>query len=349
MRRAQDHPLSDDLEHILRVGEPLWRQLRGERLFITGGTGFFGTWLLESIAWAHDRLELDLHATVLTRDPAAFARRAPHLAAHPALAFHRGDVCNFAFPAGTFSQVIHAATETSANAASQPLFLFDTIIQGTRRTLEFAVCAGAANFLLTSSGAVYGRQPTELPHVHEDYVGAPSPVSPLSAYGEGKRCAELLCAIHEGGHVLQSKIARCFTFVGPHLPLDKHFAIGNFIRDALRGEAIVVKGDGTPLRSYLHGADLVVWLLKILLHGEASRPYNVGSDHSISIADLARLVASLAPGPAPVKVLQAPSSRAPERYVPSIDRASHELGLEVAIPLGEAIARTLQWAGRSAV
>lgn len=349
MRRAQDHPLSDDLEHILRVGEPLWRQLRGERLFITGGTGFFGTWLLESIAWAHDRLELDLHATVLTRDPAAFARRAPHLAAHPALAFHRGDVCDFAFPAGTFSQVIHAATETSVEASEKPLVLLDSIIHGTRRTLEFAGQAGSANFLLTSSGAVYGRQPQELGHVGEDYAGGPDPASRLSAYGEGKRCAELLCSIYGSQHPLRPKIARCFAFVGPHLPFDAHFAVGNFIRDALRGKTIVIRGDGTPLRSYLHAADLVVWLLKILLDGEPCRPYNVGSDQGISIAGLAHRVSSLASSPVPVTVLKAPSGGSAEAYVPSIERAHRELGLRVNISLDQAIGRTLRWASRQAV
>lgn len=349
MAPSRDHPLLDDLEHILRVGEPLWKQLRGERLFITGGTGFIGTWLLEAVTWANDRLELDLHATVLTREPATFARRAPRLAAHPALAFHRGDVRDFAFPTGTFLHVIHAATETNAEASRRPLGLLDSIIQGTRRTLEFAGQAGVANFLLTSSGAVYGRQPPEISHIGEDYAGAPDPVSPLSAYGEGKRCAELLCSIYGNQHPLRPKIARCFAFVGPHLPLDAHFAIGNFMRDALRGATITVQGDGTPLRSYLHAADLVVWLLKILLDGKACRPYNVGSDQALSIAELAHRVASLAPSPVPVRVLKALSGGSAESYVPSIERAYRELGLRVNIPLDQAIERTLSWARRQTV
>lgn len=349
MATPHDHPLAADLEHILSVGEPLWRRLNGERLFITGGTGFLGTWLLESIAWACNRLQVDVRATVLTRDPAAFARRAPHLSTHPALAFHQGDVRDFAFPAGTYSQVIHAATDTRAAAASRPLALFEAIVQGTRRTLDFSAQAGVANFLLTSSGAVYGRQPPELARVDEDYAGAPDPTTPLSAYGEGKRCAELLCSIYASQHPARPKIARCFAFVGPHLPLDAHFAIGNFIRDALRGESVVVKGDGTPLRSYLHAADSVIWLLKILLDGETCRTYNVGSDRAVSIEALARLVASLAPTPVPVKVLQTLGGIPAERYVPSIDRARHELGLDVTIPLDQAIARTLRWVGDPSV
>ncbi len=71
---------AEDVSFILARTEPLWRELRGARLFITGGTGFFGTWMLESLVAAVDRFGVELEAVVLTRDPAAFARKAPHLA-----------------------------------------------------------------------------------------------------------------------------------------------------------------------------------------------------------------------------------------------------------------------------
>jgi dTDP-D-glucose 4,6-dehydratase len=153
---------ASDLDHVLIHTQPLWDEMRGQRLFITGGTGFFGCWLLESLAWANAKLDLNASAVVLTRDPAAFAVKAPHLAAHPAFRFHRGDVRHFEFPDGQFPCVIHAATEASAKLnAEDPLTMFDTVVEGTRRTLEFARLHGAKRFLLASSGAVYGRQPPE--------------------------------------------------------------------------------------------------------------------------------------------------------------------------------------------
>jgi dTDP-glucose 4,6-dehydratase len=335
--------LADDLDHVLTHTAGLWEQLRGRRLFVTGGTGFFGCWLLESFTWANDRLGLGARAVVLTRNRDGFTCKAPHLAGHPAVQLHSGDVRSFAFPPGPFHAVVHAATESSTTLnADDPLAMVDTVVSGTRRALDFARQCGAEHFLLTSSGAVYGRQPPELANVPEDYPGAPDPTDPRSAYGEGKRVAEHLCALYHRRHGLQTRIARCFAFVGPYLPLDVHFAVGNFLRDGLRGGPINVQGDGTPYRSYLYAADLAVWLWTILLRGQPCRPYNVGSAESVTIADLARQVADHF-GTEVRIARRAVPGRPAERYVPSVDRAAHELGLRPRTSLAAAIDRTARW------
>jgi dTDP-glucose 4,6-dehydratase len=337
------NPLAKDLDHILTHTSNLWEELRGQRIFITGGTGFFGCWLLESFAWANDVLGLGASALVLTRNTSSFQKKAPHLAAHPAIQFHKGDVRDFNFPDGEFSHIVHAATSASASLNNEePLLMFDTIVEGTRHTLDFAVQCGAKKLLLTSSGAVYGRQPSDMTHITEDYSGSPDTVDPNSAYGEGKRAAELLCALYSNKHGIETKTARCFAFIGPYLPLDIHYAIGNFIRDGLHGGPIQIKGDGTPYRSYLYAADLAIWLWTILFKGKSCRAYNVGSEEQITIAELANIVALCFQNPIEVKIAQLPpANRKPERYVPSIKRSREEFGVWPIIELKESIRRTL--------
>jgi dTDP-glucose 4,6-dehydratase len=338
------NPLAADLDHVLLHTQTLWEELRGRRIFVTGGTGFIGSWLLESFAWANDHLGLKAEMLVLTRDATAFARKAPHLAGRPDLKFLTGDVRDFPFPSGEFSHVIHAATEASAKLnAENPALMLDTIVAGTRHTIDFATRCGAKKFLLTSSGAVYGTQPPSVSHLPEDYPGAPDVANPLSAYGEGKRVSELLCAMASRDGRLETKIARCFAFVGPYLPLDAHFAIGNFIRDALAGQPVQVKGDGTPFRSYLYAADMTIWLWTLLFRGASHRPYNVGSNQPVTIAETAAAVARALSSNLPVIITQKPSTSPPTRYVPDTTRAEGELHLKQWVPLEEGIGRTAGW------
>ncbi len=336
------NPLSADLYHILDHTRDLWEDLRGARLFITGGTGFFGCWLLESFLFANEILDLKASATVLTRRPDSVQQTLPHLMLDPAITLIKGDVRNFDFPKGEYSHIIHAATEASAKLNEEnPLLMLDTIIEGTRHALDFAVHNKSEKFLLTSSGAVYGKQPADMTHIPEDYMGAPDPLDPKSAYGIGKRTAEQLCALYAKQYNVHSTIARGFAFVGPYLPLDIHLAIGNFIRDAMNGGPIIIKGDGTPRRSYLYAADLAIWLWTILLRGESARAYNVGSEESVSIAETAHAVAqSMVPNVAiEIRGLENPMLPV-ERYVPSVNRAKNELNLVSRILFGEGVMRS---------
>jgi dTDP-glucose 4,6-dehydratase len=294
--------------------------------------------LLETFAHANRELGLGASLVGLSRNPESFYAKVPHLAGESAITLHPGDVRDFEFPAGTFTHVIHAGTTSSAPVP--PEEMLDTITRGTRRILDFAAVSGAKRFLFVSSGAVYGKQPTEITHLPETYQGTLDPADPNFPYAQGKRLGEELCitAYREKG--IETTIARCFAFVGPHLPLDAHFAIGNFIRDAMRGELIGVK-NGTPYRSYLYAADLAIWLWTILFQGKACRPYNVGSDQEITISHLAETVASALGGSVqslPTSTL--PSNLSASRYVPSVDRARSELGLTNWVSLSDSLQKT---------
>jgi dTDP-glucose 4,6-dehydratase len=350
--RMMANPLAGDLDHVLAHTPSLWDELRGARLFVTGGTGFFGCWLLETLLWANDRLALNASVVVLTRNPGAFKSKAPHLARHQIVTLHEGDVRTFAFPDGAFTHVIHGATDSSALlGALDDRVLFDTIVEGTRHIVEFAKQTGVGKMLLVSSGAVYGRQPEGLDRIGEDYGGGPNPTDSQAAYAEGKRAAEMLCALHADGF-LSPTIARCFAFVGPYLPLNMHFAIGNFIRDGLERQPIRISGNGKPQRSYLYAADLAIWLWTILLRGRVLRPYNVGSGQIVTIREIAEVVARVFGPGVEIQVGNTSIAGSAARYVPDVTRTESELGLRQTVSLEDAVRRTAQWnmwiRGRSA-
>jgi len=337
--------LHEDLDHIFEHTKILWENLRGKKIFVTGGTGFFGKWLLESFVWANDQLKLNAQMVVLSRAPDSFKAKYPHLAKASGVRFHHGDVQNFEFPQERFDFIIHAATDVSTDLnAKNPLLMVNTILEGTRRTLEFARHCGTKRFMLISSGAVYGKQPADLSQISENYLGAPDSTQPGSAYGETKRLAELLCSIYQKQYDVEITIARCFAFVGPYLNLDTHYAIGNFVRDGLAGGPINVSGDGTPCRSYLYAADLAIWLWTILFRGVSGEAYNVGAEDVISIKDLAYEVAAFFPSSPKVIIAKSPlPGRQAEHYVPSVRKAKINLGLDAWIDLKEALHKTILW------
>ena len=294
------------------------------RLFITGGTGFFGKSMLDyrlrHPEWSWAKAEW----VVLSRAPEHFKFASPALANQPGISFVAGDVRDFAFPGGYFDAIIHAATSAVTTMSDDEMT--SVILDGTKHIAEFAMTTGCSKVLFTSSGAVYG--PRTAPANEEDDC------RPFTAYGKGKLEAEKI--LIESG--LEAKIARCFAFVGPHLNRGIHFAIGNFIQNCLDGNPIVINGDGTPLRSYLYADDLVEWLFAILQRGDSGRPYIVGSDHAVSIRELAETVRDAMGSKSEIVVKGTPKvGEEPSVYVPSIERACSELGLEVKVSLEDAI------------
>ena len=345
MKEDYENPLKEDLEHILSHTEARWEELRGKKIFITGGTGFFGTWFLESFAWANRRLNLNSSMLVLTRDIDAFKKKVPHLGDNHSISFHEGDVRSYEFPNGVFEYIIHAAASFQSNMSEEDaLDVFDIIADGTRHTLEFSKHCNLKKFLLISSGAVYGKQTPNMKRIHEDCHQGPDPTDWRSAYGEGKRVAELLTILNARKYNYEAKIARCFTFLGPYQRLDGQWAITDFINDGLKGGPIVVKGDGMPCRSYLYAADLMIFLWKILFDGKSCLPYNVGSDVETSIRILAEIVADSFKMEGNVVISEKQvTDRDNNRYVPSIERANEGLNLRQYIDLKSAIKRTIEF------
>jgi len=316
------------------------------KLFVTGGTGFFGKALLRRWAGSTDGELRHARITLLSRDPERFKAQHGALLDGLDVTLHRGDILHPASlpTADDFTHILHAATDSTTGPQHTPLQRFEQIAAGTRNVLEWARGRGVRRVLLTSSGGVYGPQPADCERIPEQWLGMADPLEPQNAYSVAKRMAEHLCALYQQAYGIECVIARCFAFVGEDLPLDVHFAVGNFMRDVLAGGEIVIQGDGTPLRSYMDQRDLADWLGTLLLRGVAGRAYNVGSDEALSIAELAALVSRVGGKDTAVRVMrQAPSGSSAQRnrYVPDISRARAELGLDITVPLEDAVRHAL--------
>ena len=330
---------AEDREHIVRHSAPAWRDLAGSRFFITGGTGFYGKWMLEAIAAANDELGAGVRATILSRDPARFATEVPHLAARTEFEWLSGEPARFAPPSGAFDFLVDFATPSAVEVGAGGTAIIDDCLRGTENLLAFAQASGVNRILYASSGAVYGRQPADLERISEDFVANPASVSP---YGRLKQRTE--ARLLASG--IDCVITRGFAFIGPYLPLTDKFAVGSFIRDAVAGGPIHIHGDGSPIRSYLHAADLAVWLLTILAKGRPGAIYNMGSDQAINMTELADRISTTSVRPIALECSRRPGAEKGQRYVPSIAKAFNELGLTIQLSLDAALDRTLAWARR---
>ena len=296
-------------------------------IFLTGGTGFFGKSILSMLKRGFGP---ELKFTVLSRDPEKFLAANPEFSDLQTVDFITGDVRDFQFPDRSFDYIFHAAAPAMA---MPPGVERDIILTGTRRVLDFARQCGTKRFLYISSGAAYGPQPPELERIGEDF-----PCHPVTEYGIAKYEAEQMCL--DSG--IETVIARCFAFTGPYLNRNIHFAIGNFIRDCLANHDIEIKGDGTPFRSYLYADDLVKWLFEILFEGRAGQAYNVGSDHAVSIRELAETVREVLHSENQIIVRGTPvPGQLPQRYIPDITKIRRELQVRIETGLEDAILRSV--------
>jgi nucleoside-diphosphate-sugar epimerase len=335
----------EDLEHIYQNTQHIWESFRGKSIFVTGGTGFFGKWLLESFVYVNEKLRLNAKIISLSRNPDLFKQEYPFYNEHyKSVRFVKGDLLTYDFKIDEEVQfIIHAGTAASDSLnKNNPLLMMDTITLGTRNVLDFALTQPIESFIFISSGAVYGKQPFNVSNIQETDSFKIDINNSNAAYSEGKRIAELYCSTYFEKHNLPVKIARCFAFVGPYLPLDTHFAIGNFINNVIKNEDIVIMGDGSTKRSYMYASDLTIALWKILLIGRNNKPYNVGVDNAYSLKEIALLIKKIYGNE--VQILNMNKELSQNIYVPNIDTLINELKIKHFVQIEEAIQKTINFA-----
>jgi nucleoside-diphosphate-sugar epimerase len=326
--------LATDINSIL-AEHPL-PDFNDKCVFITGATGFMGRWLLLAIKCLNDSGS-NIQLIALSRNPDRFLDKAPEWKNTPWLSWISGDIRDFTYPSQAIDAIIHGATDTAPQFATQhPEQLYESMVQGTERIFQLASKRKATRVLLISSGAVYGEQPDELSRLSETFPA--KNLSEQDPYGEGKRAMEQIGMRFAIEHGQQTVIARCFTFIG--CGLAKHLAISQFIQNAQENPCIEVKGDGKTVRSYLYAADMALWLLTILARGKPGEVYNVGSSEAVTLIETATQVSKRLAPDKPVIILNAEATSPRRRYVPDTHRAESELGLRVWTSLDKALQTT---------
>jgi len=343
-RHLCDADISEDVERLIKRSGITVGKFREKTLLITGGTGFFGIWFLSALASIRRSIGGELRIIALSRSPETFLQR--HALQHfvEDVEFIRGDIKSFKLPPETrVTHLIHMATTNAEEtfAGEDQLNKLDMLYMGTRHVLE--ECGPSLeNVLFTSSGVAYGVNPHEF--ITETDFTAPNTTDNTSALGLGKLVAEYLVTHYAAKFGYRYSIARCFAFSGPHLPEDLHYALGNFVQNARRGEDIVIRGDGQDLRSYLYVGDAIGWLMRLLTE-PLNRLFNVGSSRQVNIEGLARLIASAVNPPVGVVILGKANLQDNFRrtsYIPNIQAVTNAYpGLAEWTSLEESIARML--------
>jgi nucleoside-diphosphate-sugar epimerase len=325
---------------ILKYTANFWKKnfLKGGTIFVTGATGFFGKNLLDSFIYINTTLKLNISLIALTRDKQKFLADFPQFN-HYSIELLEGNITNFSFPEQPVDYIIHAANDLEEN---QEILNIDDrpIIIGTRRILNLAKEKNVKAILHTSSGAVYGSilQQNE---ILESQYQASNEIQSNNYYSANKRYIEFLCNDYFAKQNVPSKIARCFAFLGPYLPLDRHYAVGNFIKNLIENQSITINGDGRICRSYLYSADLCIWLWTILFNGKICSPYNVGSNYYYSLNEIAKKVAQNSMPNIAIEILNNNQNMQHSWYIPSVEKSKNELGLSIYTTIEIAIKKTI--------
>lgn len=334
-----------DAEEVLNGRHGELEALRDQRLFITGGTGILGAWLLELIKVLNDDHGFNIHVHVFSRHAAAFAKRWPHLGQQRNVSFVEGDIrCFNEFPADT-RFVIHAAALTDRRLlASQPSAVAEVNGIGTLRVLRAAnLLEDLQKMVLLSSCLVYGRQPWELLSVDEGFSGA-LPCNDVGAvYAESKRFAEIAAQSAVSESKLPVVTLRPFALVGPYQSLELPWAVTDFIRDSFRGGPIRIMGDGTTVRSIMYASDFAFWVLSALVNGKPRETYNVGSPHAIDLGSLAHMITQLFSPTVEIRLGVGQATHTKNRLVPNVQHIQKDLGVTITVPLAQALQRTVTW------
>lgn len=293
--------LVDDLKLIEECARPSWTLLEGRTLLLTGATGYIGRSILKALSYHNSRSKKLIHVTAISRAPDKFLKECPEFAQKSWLQWQKWDLSQNALPAlaHRVDYVIHASGSDMGSKAD----LQSANVISTQNLLAHH-SKPRFGFLYLSSGAALAQNP----------------------YGESKKAAEDLLLKDSS---CPSRVARIYGVFGGDLNLNRHYAITQFLKALTQEKPIQIRSLGEARRSYLYIADLVIWLLRILTHGDFQKIYSVGSEQPFALKELASHMSQLFANRSEVQILgEDTSSGSGLDYIPDTRSAKESLGVK---------------------
>ena len=316
-----------------------------KHIAITGGTGFLGTWIAETITALNDEFRLGITLELYARNVNDWSEKHPHLSKRDSIRLKVQDVRSpFEFSPNT-NFVVHAAGIPNNRVhSSDPLRVYQTTVSGISNVLEAASqLDNLTRFANVSSCLISGPPNRPGPLTETDYF--PMPCGQLHmVYAEAKRAAENLASIYRSQFRMPIITIRPFTFAGPYQQLDRPWALNNFLRDVLTGSDIRIHGDGSARRSYLYGSDAAWWTLAALVNGKDGATYNFGSPVAVTHLELVKMIGECV-SPKPRVLLNTLLSKQGKQddLFPNVTATLQGLGVTQTCSLEKSIDKTWRW------
>jgi dTDP-glucose 4,6-dehydratase len=303
------------------------------RYLVTGGAGFIGSHLCESLLkQGHEVICMDNYSTGAQDNIAGFA-------ANPRFSFVDHNVSRYIEVQEPLDFVLHFASPASpVDYLELPIPTLKVGSLGTHNALGLAK-AKKALFLLASTSEVYG-DPLVRPQ-NEEYWGNVNPVGPRGVYDEAKRFAEAMTMAYHRFHGLDTRIVRIFNTYGPRMRMRDGRVVPNFITQALKGEPLTVYGEGQQTRSFQYVDDLVAGIQRLLACKE-HLPVNIGNPHEMTVLEFAKKILELTGSKSPIVYKPLPQDD-PQVRQPDISKAKALLGWEPKVNLEEGLAKTIEY------
>ncbi|MBE3022567.1 NAD-dependent epimerase/dehydratase family protein [Campylobacter sp. 7477a] len=314
-------------------------ELKNSEILATGGTGFFGRWILEFVLYLNNKYNFNIKLYLLARNDNIEINEIAKQSRN--IFFIKNDIRNIKELPENINYVIHAAcTPDNIWHINNPIETMNIISIGTKQLLDGIIkLENVKKVINLSSGQIYGNSAYK--KIKENSFGALDCFSVKSIYSESKRYSEALCKAYETFYRLPIVQVRPFSFIGPFMSLQKPWAINNFIHDAIKFKKIKIVGNGKPIRSYMYPTDMIEWLFGILVSQNHNNTYNLGSDEGVSLENLALVIRDILGNRIDIEILNMNDND--DVFLPDIEFAKKELDVDTKVNFKEALKKTIKW------